>query len=260
MNPARSGPKLRAVIWDVDGTLAETERDGHRIAFNEAFEEIGLPWRWDVARYGTLLRVAGGFERLLEDMRCHPDAPNDPAERASLARRIHDLKDARYRRLLAQRAIPLRPGVARLFDACREADIALAIATTTSRTNVEALLEAALGPEGTARFAAIVGAEDAPAKKPDPLAYRMVLDALGLTPEEVLAIEDSPNGLASARAAGIGVLITRSVYFAGDGFDGSAAICDDLDTWEHGPAQAVSHIDVETLRDIHRRWTWRTTR
>nr|MCU0889753.1 HAD hydrolase-like protein [Rubritepida sp.] len=131
---------LRALIWDVDGTLAETERDGHRVAFNLAFEEHGLPWRWDAVHYGALLAVTGGRERLLHDMAARPDAPADADEREALARRLHATKTRYYTALVERGAIALRPGVHELLDECTAAGLPMAIATTTTRANVGALL------------------------------------------------------------------------------------------------------------------------
>jgi HAD superfamily hydrolase (TIGR01509 family) len=223
---------LEALIWDVDGTIAETERDGHRVAFNQAFDALGLSWRWDVQRYGELLHITGGRERLLHDMALRPDAPTRPDDREALARELHRLKNGFYARLVEAGAIAARPGVRRLIDACGEAGIALAVATTTSRSNVQVLFDVLFGSTWPARFAAVVCAEQAPSKKPDPQAYTLALCLLGLAPEQALAIEDSPNGLQAARAAGLACGITRSAYFAADRFDGAAWIRDDLETPE----------------------------
>ena len=236
---------LKAVIWDVDGTVAETERDGHRIAFNQALMELGAPWQWDVTTYGRLLRVAGGFERLLFDMASQPDAPPSEAERTLLARTVHLRKNEIYADLIGAGAITARPGVRRLMGECEAAGIQLAVATTTSRSNVDALFASLFGKAWQRRFSAVVCAEDAPAKKPDPQAYLLTLERLGITATQstkqankqatkqtnkhVIAIEDSPNGLMAATAAGIVTLVTRSAYFASDEFAGCAAICDDLD-------------------------------
>ena len=172
--------RLKAILWDVDGTLAETERDGHLVAMNAAFSELDIPWRWDERRYGELLRVAGGFERLLFDMESQPSAPASMDERRALAQRIHVLKNQRYKELVESGALPLRPGVRELFDECGASGIRMAVVTTTSRGNVAALLGAHLGPQWRDRFAAVVCAEDAPVKKPDPQAYRLVLERLQL--------------------------------------------------------------------------------
>jgi HAD superfamily hydrolase (TIGR01509 family) len=207
---------LEAILWDVDGTLAETERDGHLVAMNAAFDQLRLPWRWSAERYGELLRVAGGYERLLHFMATEPLAPASMDERQALAQRIHVLKNWLYAEHVAGGALPLRAGVRELFDDCASAGVRMAIVTTTSRGNVAALLGAHLGPHWQDRFAAVVCAEDAPQKKPDPQAYRIALEQLGLPGNAAVAIEDSRMGLQAASAVGIPVLITRSIYFAHD--------------------------------------------
>jgi HAD superfamily hydrolase (TIGR01509 family) len=221
---------LRALIWDVDGTVAETERDGHRLAFNLAFEALGLPWRWDVPLYGVLLEVTGGRERLLQFMAGRADAPAGVAEREALARELHRRKNDAYAALVAQGGMPARPGVRRLMGECRRAGVAQAVATTTSTSNVEALFGSLFGPQWRTQFAAVVCAEDAPDKKPDPQAHRLALARLGVAPGEAFALEDSPNGLQAARAAGIRCGITRSAYFADSAFDGAAWVRDDLES------------------------------
>ena len=220
---------LQALIWDVDGTLAETERDGHRVAFNEAFATMGLPWRWSVERYGELLAISGGLERLLCDLATRDDAPSVATERLALARELHRRKNAAYAALMAHGTIALRPGVLRLMHEARAVGARLAIATTTGRANVEALMSRHLGAQWAEGFAAIVCAEEAPQKKPHPQAYRLALERLGLRPDETLAIEDSPNGLAAARAAGVPVLVTHSVYFADFDVQEALAVCAHLD-------------------------------
>ena len=221
---------LSAILWDVDGTLAETERDGHLVAMNSAFAELDIPWRWDERRYGELLRVAGGFERLLFDMESQPSAPASMDERRALAQRIHVLKNQRYKERMDSGALPLRPGVRELFDECEASGIRMAVVTTTSHGNVAALLGAHLGPQWRDRFAAVVCAEDAPVKKPNPQAYRLVLERLQLRAERVVAIEDSAMGLAAATAAGIPVVITRSRYFPDDPVPGALAAGPSLGT------------------------------
>lgn len=245
---------LRALIWDVDGTVAETERDGHRVAFNQALQEHGAPWRWDVPIYGRLLRVTGGFERLVYDMEGRLDAPPSPAERERLARAVHQRKNQIYADIVAAGGIQLRPGVRRLMDECANAGIALAIATTTSRSNAQALFASRFGAGWQERFAAVVCAEDAPIKKPDPAAYRLALDRLGIDASAALAVEDSPNGLAAAGAIGIATLVTRSEYFAAEAFPCCAGLCNDLDStvcWRGGSAPST---DLAALRLMHRAW------
>lgn len=241
---------IEAVLWDVDGTLAETERDGHRIAFNRAFEAEGVPWRWDEQRYGELLRVAGGRERMLFDMQSQMQAPALQAEREALAARLHPIKNRLYAEIVARRELPLRPGVAELFDDCAAAGVQMAVVTTTSRGNVDALLGAHLGPLWQSRFAAVVCAEDAPRKKPDPEAYEVALQRLGLQArrERVVAIEDSPAGVAAARAAGIAVVVTRSYYFAAERHDAALGCGTDLASGgDWLPLKASGRVSLSVL-------------
>lgn len=219
-----------AVLWDVDGTLAETERDGHRVAFNQAFAARGLDWHWDEAHYGRLLTVTGGRERILHDMAHRPRAPAAQGEREALARDLHALKNRLYARLVADAGIALRPGVDALMRACRDARVPMGITTTTSHANLQALMERALGPSWRAGFAVCVCGEDVQAKKPDPEVYRQALQALQLPGREVIAIEDSPAGVQAAVAAGVPVLVTRSVYFARAPVPGALAVGPGLHT------------------------------
>ena len=247
---------LEALLWDVDGTLAETERDGHRVAFNRAFAALEVPWRWSEKRYAELLAVTGGRERLLHDMRDRTEAPADPAQRQSLAGRLHALKNECYARIVAEAGMPLREGVRELFDDCARAGLRMAIVTTTSRANVQALLGAQLGAGWRERFAAVVCGEDAPRKKPDPQAYLMALHALRLAPQQALAIEDAPAGVAAARAAGVPVVVTCSHYFAACRDDGALAAGPSLGSgagWRAPlAAPGESRIDLALLGAWHR--------
>lgn len=229
---------IEALLWDVDGTLAETERDGHRLAFNDAFAAMGLGWGWDVARYGELLRVTGGRERILADLPAHADAPPTAAEREALARELHRRKNIAYERRLAEGAISLRPGVRELLEEAAARRLRMAIVTTTSRANVTALLRHALGTTARPLFEAAICGEDVVAKKPDPEAYTLALQRLGLPPLATLAIEDSPAGVAAARAADVPVIVTRSAYFEADTVEGVLAVGPGLHTrsgWHPAP-------------------------
>ena len=193
-----------------------------------------------MAVYGRLLEVTGGRERILAFMEGRSDAPADLVEREALARRLHPRKNAFYAESVARGDIAARPGVHRLMQQCADAGVALAIATTTSRSNVDALFASLLGADWERRFAAVVCAEDAPMKKPHPQAYLLALQRLGIAGEEAFALEDSPNGLVAARAAGIRCGVTRSTYFADARFDGAAWVRDDLD--------APPPVDLATIR------------
>ncbi len=215
---------MKALLWDVDGTLAETERDGHRVAFNQAFEALGLSWRWDDQTYGRLLAVAGGRERLMHDMMTRSDAPASAQQREELAAELHASKNRFYADRVAAGAVTLRAGVAELMDDCSAQGIRLGITTTTSRRNVQALFTVVFGPDWPTRFAAVVCGEDVRSKKPDPEVYQRALQALQIAPLDALAVEDSPGGVAAARAADVPVLVTRSAYFEQATIDGAIAI------------------------------------
>lgn len=207
---------LRALVWDVDGTLAETEHDGHRVAFNQAFAEAGLPWVWDAPLYRDLLSTTGGKERMARWwQQLDPAAAAAPDTAARIAR-LHVRKTAIYVDLVARGVVQLRPGVARLLHAARADGVTLAIATTTSPDNVQALLHATLGADSPGWFACIGAGDVVPAKKPAPDIYRWVLQRLGLGAPDCLALEDSAPGAAAALAAGLPTVVTRSRYTVGD--------------------------------------------
>ncbi len=216
--------RATALIFDVDGTLAETE-ELHRQAFNEAFDCRGLDWHWDRAVYKDLLRVTGGKERIrayhARQRIALPLPDGDIAE-------LHRIKTARYAELVETGCCPLRPGVADLLTAARARRQRLAIATTTSHGNIDALLSLALGKRWAADFDAIVAGDDVRHKKPAPDVYLEILARLKLKPSDCVAIEDSANGLIAASRANIAVLITRSMFFRDDDFSDARFVLDDL--------------------------------
>lgn len=218
-------PALAALIFDIDGTLAETE-ELHRRAFNEAFAEAGLDWRWGTELYRELLKVTGGKERMRHyaaAYRAHAQAPADEQLRT-----LHARKTARYTALVETGAICLRPGIARLIDEARAAGVRLAIATTTSPPNVAALLHATLGAAAGDWFEVIVAGDAVARKKPFPDAYELALAKLGLSPVTCIAFEDSTNGLRAARGAGLATVVTPSLYTANEDFDGALAVLSHL--------------------------------
>lgn len=216
--------RSRALIFDVDGTLAETE-EAHRQAFNAAFARANLDWHWGRAVYKDLLRVAGGKERILAFDRLRGGASLlSDAEIVEL----HGIKTTIYAESIASGGCPLRPGVKALLTAALTRGQYLAIATTTSRGNIDALLATALGKEWANSFAAVVAGDEVPEKKPAPDVYLAVLSRLNLSASECLAIEDSGIGLVAASRAGIPVLISRSVYFRDDDFSAAFLALNDL--------------------------------
>ncbi len=218
--------RLQALIFDVDGTLAETERDGHRCAFNAAFEELGLSWRWDADTYGALLEVAGGKERLSHYALRHGFKNGDDLD--ALVARLHRAKTRHYLDCLSGGTVRLRPGVARLLREAHLRGVRLAIATTTTPDNVTKLLERTLGVDALRWFEVIAAGDVVAAKKPAPDIFDWVLRRLALAPEHCIAIEDSAIGLRSARGAGLSTLVTYGHYTHRQNFDGALAILDGL--------------------------------
>jgi len=248
---------LQALIFDVDGTLADTERDGHRVAFNLAFEEAGLDWVWNEALYGELLAVTGGKERIrhyLDNYRPDVKLPTDdePAYIADL----HKRKTAHYTKLLAGGAIPLRPGVERLLNEARDAGLRLAIATTTTPVNVEALLKSTLGAESMDWFEVIAAGDIVPAKKPAPDIYDFALEKMKLRPEDCLAFEDSSNGIESSSAANLKTVITINGYTKDDDFSKADLVLDMFGEPDQaftvlaGDANGSDYVNVDLLKKL----------
>ncbi len=232
---------LRALIFDVDGTLADTE-SAHCAAFNHAFAVSGLGWHWGEALYTELLGIAGGRERLLHyiDM-VQPDMGRfAPMSLSDAVERLFELKTIAYVRAVNNGDVCLRPGVYRLINDALAQGLQLAIATTTSPVNIGALLRCNIGPNWRLKFAAIGDGATAPAKKPDPQVYLQVLDALKLEPAQCLALEDSSNGLRAATAAGLATLITPTRYTAHHDFGDAMRVLPDL-----------SQVDLAQLRHWH---------
>jgi beta-phosphoglucomutase-like phosphatase (HAD superfamily) len=229
MPSAVNSPQLQALIFDVDGTLADTEMV-HLQAFNDAFKEMGMDWQWDVPLYTRLLEVSGGKERILYYWRLvNPDIKAlDANALADRIDRIHELKTAFYERAVNSGAVSLRPGVLKLMDEALKAGLQLSIATTTSPVNIAALLRHAIGDDWRLNFTAIGDASTAPIKKPHPQVYLQMLDALQLPASQCLALEDSNNGLRAAMAAGLATLITPNPFTAKHDFSGALKVVPDL--------------------------------
>jgi HAD superfamily hydrolase (TIGR01509 family) len=248
---------LQAVIFDVDGTLADTELDGHRIAFNRAFDEFGLDWHWSPEEYGHLLAITGGKERIRHYAKTHAPELLGSVDIDTWVARLHQLKSEIYSTLVMAGGIPLRPGVSRLIHELREAGIRIAIATTTTPSSLRSLILVNFKHEMMSLFE-VIGAGDVVAhKKPAPDIYQWVLRQMDLPPEACLALEDSRPGLAAARAAGLPTVVTVSAYTAGDHFDGALSVVSDLGE----PGAAARHlgglplagkcIDLAQLRAWH---------
>ncbi|TLS67561.1 HAD family hydrolase [Mariprofundus erugo] len=231
--------ELKCILWDVDGTLADTERDGHRVAFNMAFDEAGHAREWDVPTYGELLKVTGGKERIRFDIERGGMA--DMADTAIAG--LHARKTAHYQALIAEGRIPLRPGVRRLLEEAYAAGITLGVATTTTPAALDALIEHSLGAEWFDRFAVLAAGDIVPAKKPAPDIYQYAMEQLGVEAASTLALEDSGNGWKSAQAAGLKCIVTVNDYTRDQDFNGA-----DLVVSEFGEPDAAA---IEVLDNPH---------
>jgi len=248
---------LKALIFDVDGTLADTEKDGHRVAFNSAFKAAGLDWEWDEELYGKLLAVTGGKERMnyyLDNFNTSFERPDNLQE---MIAELHKSKTVYYTKLLGEGEIPLRPGVKRLIQEARDAGLRLAIATTTTPENVTALLENTLGKESFDWFEVIAAGDIVPAKKPAPDIYDWALKEMDIDAADCLAFEDSENGILSSQGADLKTIITVNDYTLDHDFSGAAVVLDNLGEPEQafnviaGNAGDHSFISLESLTSIH---------
>jgi HAD superfamily hydrolase (TIGR01509 family) len=206
-----------ALIFDCDGVLADTERDGHRPAFNETFAEVGVPVQWSEAEYGEKLRIGGGKERMAslltdEFVRAN-DLPADPEGQKDLLADWHRRKTAKYKAMVRAGQLPARPGIARIVGDALDAGWSVAVASTSAEESVRAVLEHAVGAESAGRFAVFAG-DAVTAKKPDPAIYELALEQLAISPEDAIVIEDSRNGLLAAVGAGLRCVVTVSSYTA----------------------------------------------
>ena len=247
---------LKALIFDVDGTLANTEHDGHLRAFNETFELFELDWRWDSKLYSDLLSVSGGKERL-----AHYISHYNPSLKRDLSVSdiidIHNKKTEIFVEYVANGQVSLRVGVERLIEEAVDSGLRLGIATTTSLKNVEALMTSTLGESALNRFEVIGAGDVVKSKKPAADIYRYVLDKMSLSCHECIAFEDSEIGFASATSAGLRTVVTLSEYTKTKNFQGALVVLNHLGD-ENQPFEIIkgsptrhSFVSVGYLKELY---------
>jgi len=248
---------LKALIFDVDGTLADTEKDGHRVAFNAAFKEAGLDWEWSVELYDKLLAVTGGKERMKHYLDNFNTEYQRPDNLQQMIVDLHKSKTRHYTELLSKGAIPLRPGVERLMNEARDAGLRLAISTTTTPENVTALLEHTLGKESIDWFEVIAAGDIVPAKKPASDIYDYALKEMKLDATDCLAFEDSENGIKSSHGANLKTIITVNGYTTSHDFTGAAIVLDNMGEPDQpfnviaGDAYGQTYVNLDLLKQLH---------
>ncbi|MEQ8235062.1 MAG: HAD-IA family hydrolase [Gammaproteobacteria bacterium] len=217
--------RLQAIIFDVDGTLADTE-EVHRLAFNHVFAEFGLDWNWTPELYEELLAISGGRERITAYGRDLRGRFAGPAEFDDFVRTVHRAKTRKYAAMLTEGEVPLRPGIRRLIDEARAAGLVLAIATSSALTNAETLLDNNLPPGWRDWFSAVETCDSVVNKKPSPAVYNAVLARLDIDLDAIVALEDTRNGLLAASAAGLTTVVTTHRFTRGHDFTGAALVVD----------------------------------
>lgn len=244
---------IASLIFDVDGTLADTE-EAHRLAFNLAFERYKLGWHWDHDDYRRLLAVTGGKERILAHIDTIALSQAERRRLKGMVPTLHAEKTRFYNAIVADGCVPLREGIERLLGEAADAGCRLAIASTTSSANIEALLDTTLGARGRSLFSAIACGDEVPAKKPAPDVYELALAKLGLAPDHAVALEDSANGLASATGAGLWTVVTPTHWTEAEDFRAAGLVLPALGEPDRPlrgePGQALRHAGWLTFAEL----------
>lgn len=240
----------RALVLDCDGVLADTELDGHLVAFNRTFEELGFPFRWSAEEYGPLLRIGGGKERLRAYLAQHPEIDLGSTDEVdALILRAHKRKSEIYVELVEAGALPGRPGIARIVGEALDAGWQVACASTSAEKSVEAVLASVVGPEQRARMSGVFAGDVVAAKKPAPDIYLLAAESLGRTPDEIVVIEDSQSGAAAAAAAGMAHVVTVSHFTEEDAFPAASVVVDVVGD-ARTPATLRAGMDVRDARGV----------
>lgn len=249
-------PTGMAILFDCDGVLADTERDGHRVSFNAVFKEKELGFEWGVEEYGRLCEVGGGKERMTAYMNaneCWPAACTSPTTeeltrpkglpldetRLAFVKECHEQKTALFQELIAAGTVPLRPGILRIVDEALASDVPLAVCSTSNEAAVRTLVKVLMGPERYAKFEFFCG-DAVENKKPAPDVYNLAADTMGLDKSECLVIEDSGIGNKAAKAAGMACIVTTSTYTVDEDFTGADRIVPEL-------GDSISLADLRSL-------------
>jgi HAD superfamily hydrolase (TIGR01509 family) len=234
---------MEALIFDCDGVLVDTEKDGHRVAFNSTFNKMGIDVCWDAAEYKKLVRIAGGKER----MKFYFDKNGWPAKwpnKQQLITDLHILKTRLFMELIESGKLPLRPGVKRIVDEAIAAGIKLAVCSTSNEKSVQLIVEKLLGKKRKAHFKGIFAGDVVSKKKPDPEIYKLCAAQLNLCPAECFVVEDSRNGLLAAKGAGFNCLVTTNDYTVDEDFTEANMVVDELGD---GPSKMITLEFLNTL-------------
>lgn len=223
---------MQALIFDCDGVLVDTERDGHRVAFNRAFAAKGLDIEWDVEQYRQLLKVGGGKERMTHFFEKN-GWPPEVTDQQAFIKEMHKLKTDLFMQIIESGELPLRPGIRRIVDEAIAANVTLAVCSTSNERAVNLIVEKLLGEVRKAKFAGIFAGDMAKKKKPDPEIYNLAIEKLGLDPADCVVVEDSRNGLLAAKAAGFHCIITTNGYTETEAFEESDRVVPELGDEPH---------------------------
>ena len=234
----------RALILDCDGVLADTELDGHLVAFNKVFTDSGMPFQWSAEEYGPLLKIGGGKERLTYYLEQNPQYDLGSGEELEARiKEFHKAKSAAYVDIVEAGGLPGRPGVRRLIEEALDAGWKVAVASTSAVASVEAVLKSVIGEQNRARMEGVFAGDMVKAKKPAPDIYLMTLEQIGVDAEDAVVIEDSESGAKAAENAHLRHLVTVNHYTAEDPFPAAATVVSQLGE-PNDPARTLSGPDL----------------
>jgi HAD superfamily hydrolase (TIGR01509 family) len=244
----------KTLIFDCDGVLADTERDGHLVAFNRMWREQGVDWQWSLAQYAEKVKIGGGKERMASlgrdaDFRAVYNVPDSEEEWWDIVAGWHKRKSEIYKEMIAAGALPARPGVKRLAEEALDSGWQLVVCSTSSLSSVQAVLDHVMGETTAAKFAGVFAGDMVKAKKPDPAIYLLAVEKLGLTPNECVVVEDSRNGLLAATAAGMTCIVTVNQLTENEDFQEAAIVVSSLGDPGGEQAKVIANRTPVRLRE-----------